>query len=317
VIVVVALNPALDVTHHLDAVDWTGVNRPARVSALPGGKGLNVARTLRQLGAEVLVLSLTGGSTGGAVRARLDAAGVPAVFTEIEAETRRTFAVVDAARGAVALFNEPGPAVSAAEFARLRASYADALAGGCSAVVLSGSLPAGLPDDSYAELVAIARRAGAPALLDTSGAALLAGASAGPAVIKPNLAELAAAVGREVPWRGAGDPRPVLDAAAELAERGPATVVVSLAADGLLALTPDGAWLASGPAVTGNPTGAGDAVVAALAHGLELGRPWPERLRHAAALGAAAAAAPVAGEYRRADYERALADVTVTGLEAG
>jgi tagatose 6-phosphate kinase len=316
VIVVVALNPALDVTHHLDAVDWAGVNRPASVSALPGGKGLNVARTLRRLGADVLLLGLAGGSTGAAVRTGLAAAGVPAIFTDTEAESRRTFAVVDAQRGTVALFNEPGPPVSAAEFARLRASFADALAGGCSAVVLSGSLPAGLPDDSYAELIESARRAGVPALLDTSGAALLAGASAGPAVVKPNLAELAAAVGREVPWRGAGDPRPVLAAAAELRDRGPAAVVVSLGADGLLALTSEGAWLASGPPVAGNPTGAGDAVTAALSHGLELGRAWPERLRHAAALGAATAAAPVAGEYRRADYERALAEVTVTRLEA-
>lgn len=315
-ILVVALNPALDVTHHLDAVDWAGVNRPARVSAGPGGKGLNVARTLRHLGADVLLLSLAGGSTGAAVRAGLAAAGVPAVFTDIEAETRRTFAVVDAGRGAVALFNEPGPPVSAAEFARLRASFADALAG-CSAVVLSGSLPAGLPDNAYAELITIAARAGVPALLDTSGAALLAGASAGPAVVKPNLAELAAAVGRAVPWNGSGDTAAVLGAAAELRDRGPAAVVVSLGADGLLALTSEGAWLTAGRPVGGNPTGAGDAVMAALAHGIELARAWPERLRHAAALGAATAATPVAGEYSRADYERALADVTVTRLELG
>jgi tagatose 6-phosphate kinase len=315
-ILVVALNPALDVTHHLDAVDWAGVNRPATVSAGPGGKGLNVARTLRQLGADVLLLSLAGGSTGTAVRAGLAAAGVPAVFTDIEAETRRTFAVVDAGRGAVALFNEPGPLVSAAEFARLRASFADALAG-CSAVVLSGSLPAGLPDDTYAELITIAAGAGVPALLDTSGAALLAGASAGPAVVKPNLAELAAAVGRAVSWTGSGDAAAVLGAAAELRDRGPAAVIVSLGADGLLALTSEGAWLAAGPPVMGNPTGAGDAVMAALARGLELARAWPERLRHAAALGAATAATPVAGEYSRADYERALADVTVTRLELG
>jgi tagatose 6-phosphate kinase len=250
------------------------------------------------------------------VRAGLAAAGVPAVFTDIEAETRRTFAVVDAGRGAVALFNEPGPLVSAAEFARLRASFADALAG-CSTVVLSGSLPAGLPDDTYAELITIAAGAGVPALLDTSGAALLAGASAGPAVVKPNLAELAAAVGRAVSWTGSGDAAAVLGAAAELRDRGPAAVIVSLGADGLLALTSEGAWLAAGPPVTGNPTGAGDAVMAALAHGLELARAWPERLRHAAALGAATAATPVAGEYSRADYERALADVTVTRLELG
>jgi tagatose 6-phosphate kinase len=89
-------------------------------------------------------------------------------------------------------------------------------------------------------------------------------------------------------------------------------VVVTLGPDGLLAATGDGCWRARAPAaVTGNATGAGDAVAAALAHGLVLGRPWDERLRHAAALGAATAAAPVAGEFRRQDYLGALTAVTV------
>ena len=79
--------------------------------------------------------------------------------------------------------------------------------------------------------------------------------------------------------------------------------MVSLGPDGLLAATGDGCWHARPPAaVTGNATGAGDAVAAALAHGLVLGRPWHERLRHAAALGAATVAAPVAGEFRPQDY---------------
>ena len=88
--------------------------------------------------------------------------------------------------------------------------------------------------------------------------------------------------------------------------------MVTLGPDGLLAATGDGCWRARAPAsVAGNATGAGDAVAAALGHGLVLGRPWDERLRHAAALGAATAAAPVAGEFRRQDYLGALTAVTV------
>ena len=63
-IVVIALNPALDITHHVHGVDWAGVNRPARVQAVPGGKGVNVARTLHALGADVLMLGMVGGGTG-------------------------------------------------------------------------------------------------------------------------------------------------------------------------------------------------------------------------------------------------------------
>jgi len=69
--------------------------------------------------------------------------------------------------------------------------------------------------------------------------------------------------------------------------------------------------------VRGNPTGAGDAVAAGLVHGLVLGRPWEERLRHAVALGTASAVAPVAGEFSHADYADALAGVRVDRGEVG
>src|SRR5262244_4165378 len=72
-ILAVSLNPALDVTHHVTGVDWSGVNRPREIAAAPGGKGVNVARTLRALGCDVLVTGLAGGVTGDAVRAGLDA----------------------------------------------------------------------------------------------------------------------------------------------------------------------------------------------------------------------------------------------------
>jgi tagatose 6-phosphate kinase len=315
VIGVVALNPALDVTHHVDRVDWAGVNRPAAVRAEPGGKGLNVARTLHLLGADVFVLGLVGGSTGDAVRSALNATGVRSAFTHIAGDTRRTFAVVDAGRGDVALFNEPGPPVSARDYARLLAAYLEVVPS-CAAVVLSGSLPPGVPADAYAELIRLAAAAGAPAVLDSSGEALRRGLAAGPAVVKPNLAELEAEVGRAVPWAGPGDPSAVTGAADELRGHGAEAVVVSLGADGLLAVTGEGTWLAApARAAAGNPTGAGDAAVAGLGHGLALGIPWPERLRQAAALGAAAAAAPVAGELRLADYERARAGVAISRWE--
>jgi len=88
-----------------------------------------------------------------------------------------------------------------------------------------------------------------------------------------------------------------------------------MSADGLLAVTGAGTWHAVAPAVDGNPTGAGDAVVAALAQGLTRGSSWPVRLAEAAALGAAAAAAPAAGEFLDEDLARARAGVRVTDLE--
>lgn len=315
-ILVVTLNPALDITHELARVDWAGVNRPAMVLERAGGKGLNVARTLLALGAGVLVTGLAGGRTGEAVRSALAGTGIAARFTPIAGETRRTFAVVDTERGQTALFNEPGPEVSAAEYARFRAGYTDDLAGSA-AVVLTGSLPRGVAGDSYAGLARAAAAAGVPVLLDADGAALRLGVAGGPDVVKPNQAELAAAVGsvHATCAEADGAEAAAVAAAGQLRAVGAGAVVVSLGAAGLLAVTAEGCWRAVPPQrMTGNPTGAGDAVIAGLAHRLVLGCPWPERLRHAVALGAAAAAAPAAGEFRADDYQRALAGASVTRL---
>ncbi len=354
---VVCLNPALDVTHHVPAVDWAGVNRPSAVHARPGGKGLNVARTLRALGAEVLVMGLVGGTTGEAVTAELAALAVPAAFTWVRGETRRTFTVVDGRTGTAALFSEPGPRIAADGYEEFCDRYTSLLAG-CGAVVMSGSLPPGLPPGTYAELIAMAAAAGVPVLLDAHGEALRLGAAAGPEIVKPNLAELEAFAGRPLSgpagsgpagwgpgssgpagWGPGGsgpagsgpagsgpagsglagsgrvrvDRQAVAAAAQELRAAGPAAVVVSLGADGLHADTREGCWQAVPPTVVaGNATGAGDAAAAGLAHALALGHPWDERLRHAVALGTAAALAPVAGEFSPADYAAVRAGVTVT-----
>ena len=312
-IVVVCLNPALDVTHHVGAVDWGGVNRPRAVRARPGGKGLNVARTLHALGVDVLVLGLAGGVTGDGVEAALRELGVPAALTPVAGETRRTFTVVDdsVADHGVTAFHEAGPEAGEEEFAGFRRGYEQALEA-ATAVVLSGSLPPGLEAGTYATLIETAAAAGVPAVLDTHGEALRRGAAAGPAIVKPNLAELAALAGRPLsPGVDRAADRATVEAAAGELD-GAEAVVITLGPDGLLAATGDGCWRARPPAaMAGNATGAGDAVAAALAHGLVLGRPWDERLRHAAALGAATAAAPVAGEFRHQDYLGALSAVAV------
>jgi len=330
-ILVVCLNPALDITHQVASVDWSGVNRAHLVLDRPGGKGTNVARILHSFGISVSLTGLAGGATGAAVSAGLDRLGVPTAFTPIAGETRRTFSVVDdsmvGGRGQVALFNEPGPEVSRAEFARFRRDYDNALAG-ASVVVLSGSLPPGLPADSYAGLIAAAAKSGVPAVLDTSGDALRSGLSAGPAIVKPNLDELGSLTGAgsappgSAPLRaalrsaaGEIDLAAVTMAAAELRADGADAVVASLGPDGLLAVTGGGCWRARVTVVAdGNATGAGDAVTAALAHGLLVGRPWPQRLRHAAALGSAAVMSAAAGEFSAVDYQARLRTATVSSV---
>jgi 1-phosphofructokinase family hexose kinase len=313
-ILAVTLNPALDVTHHVRHADWDGVNRPHQVRTRPGGKGLNVARVLRTLGADVRAIGLAGGLDGQAVREGLAAAGVPAAFTLIAGPTRRTFTVVDEAAGRVAAFNEPGPAVADDEYRLFLTLFGRSLAG-CSVAVLSGSVPPGVPASGYAALTRTAAAAGVPVILDADGPALEHALAAGPAVVKPNLAELERVAGRGLRAGDEPDLAAVADAARELTAAGAGAAVVSLGPRGLLAVTPDGAWLAAPAArAAGNPTGAGDAVVAGLALGLSLGRRWEERLRSCAALGAAAVAAPAAGDISLDDYRRELDRVELAAM---
>src|SRR5262249_27087662 len=149
------------------------------------GKGVNVARMLRALGAEVTLAGLAGGAAGDELAQRLCGTGIKLALTPIRGQTRRTFTVVDSDRNQAALFNEPGPAIGTGEFAEFGVRYEKAVAG-CSAVVLAGSLPRGVGDAAYAGLIEAASATGALTILDTSGEPLRLGAAAAPTLVKPN-----------------------------------------------------------------------------------------------------------------------------------
>ncbi|MGI5231672.1 1-phosphofructokinase family hexose kinase [Actinoallomurus sp. CA-142502] len=284
-IVTITPNLALDVTYAVTELRPGETNRVDSVHARAGGKGVNVARVLRSLGHDVLVLGLAGGPTGEAVRADLEASGLAHDLVPAAGETRRTVTVV--AGDEATMLGEPGPAVAPEEWAALEARVPDA-----DALVISGSLPPGVDGEAVAGLTARLSARGVPVIVDTSGEALLRAAPHAWAV-KPNAEELAGTTGTDDPVAGAR----MLGASA---------VVVSLGADGLLAVTAGGVHRAAPPRrVSGNPTGAGDAVVAALAAGVAAGGAvsWPGLLADAAALSAAAVLAPLAGSFDRSAYE--------------
>ena len=293
-ILTVTLNAALDVTYRVERIRWGETNRVRDVTARGGGKGVNVARVLRALGEDAVVTGMAGGHTGQAIRDDLAAAGIPEQLMEIAAESRRTLVVAQKDR-TIPLY-EPGPKTTAAEWRTFLDRYRELLHS-AEAVVLSGSLPGGVPAGAYATLAAQAGERGLPVVLDADGDALRLGLAARPTVAKPNRRELSAALGA-----GVGNP---LEAAERLRRAGAGAVVVTLGEDGLVAATPDGCWAAPPPElVTGNPTGAGDAVAAALVLGLVRGRSWPDIIASAAAMGAAAARTPVAGEIDLACLDR-------------
>ncbi|MFF1721781.1 1-phosphofructokinase family hexose kinase [Streptomyces sviceus] len=302
-ILTVTLNTALDITYRVPSLRPHTSHRVTEVVERPGGKGLNVARVLAALGHEVTVTGFTGGATGRIVQDQLTAVpGLVDALVPVTGPTRRTVAVVDERSGDTTQLNEPGPTVTPEEWSAFQETYED-LVPSVSAVALCGSLPPGVPVGAYAGLIRTAKAAGAPVLLDTSGEALRRGVAARPDILKPNADELSELTGSHEPLRATQDAR----------RRGALAVVASLGKEGLLAVTPEGRWRAAPPAaVHGNPTGAGDAVTAALLSGLVGQLPWPTRLTHAVALAAATVRSPVAGEFDRATYEDLLNRVTVT-----
>ncbi|MFV0129210.1 1-phosphofructokinase family hexose kinase [Streptomyces sp. HMX112] len=300
-ILTVTLNTALDITHRVPALVPHTTHRVTDVIERPGGKGLNVARVLAALGHETVVTGFAGGPAGEVLRGLLAPLPVRDALVPIGGTTRRTVAVVDTATGDTTQLNEPGPAVTPAEWSAFLDAYGTLLAG-ADAVALCGSLPPGVHVGAYAELVRRARAAGVPVLLDTSGEPLRRGIAARPDLVKPNADELARLTGAREPLRATRDAR----------RRGAHAVVASLGPEGLLAVTPDGAWRAVPPArVKGNPTGAGDSAVAGLLSGLVEGLSWPERLRRAVALSAATVLAPAAGEFAEEAYRELLEQVAV------
>jgi tagatose 6-phosphate kinase len=288
VIVTVCLNPAIDVTYRVLELSVGRSHRVLEVHARAGGKGVNVARVLHQLDEPVTVAALCGGATGAEIAADLQRSGLPAAFTPISGQSRRTVTVVDARDATV--FNEPGPPVSAAEWTAFTTAFGEIAKTG-RVVVASGSVPPGCPDTAYAELVAIARANGAAVVLDAEGEQLRHALGARPDVAKPNAAEVAHLFGRPVTTR-----QDARDAAQLLCDSGAEAGIVSLGAEGFVAVTPSAVFDVRLPRrIRGNQTGAGDALAGAIARGLARHDPWPELLADAAALSAAAVAVPVAG----------------------
>jgi 1-phosphofructokinase family hexose kinase len=309
VILTVTLNPAWDVTYPVPALVPGSTHRVGRAAGQAGGKGVNVARVLAAMGQPVLATGVLCGDPGRAVAADLEAAAVPAAFADggDHTRTRTTVTVVDAAAGHEAtVFNEPGPEPGALDWPRLLGHLRPLIAASA-LVVLSGSLPPALPADAYATLIEAARAAGVPTILDTDGVALTAALAARPDLVKPNRDELARATGTADLRGGA---RALLDA-------GAGSVVVSDGPAGLLAVAPGELVTARPPALDAvNPTGAGDAAVAALATGLVARLPWAPLLRRAVAWSAASVLEPVAGALSPAQADR-LADLVDVDVPCG
>ena len=326
-ILVVTPNPAVDVTYRVAEQRIGETQRVLEVQRRPGGKGLNVGRVLAATGVPTHAVLPLGGDGGQWIAHALDDLGLAHTETAVRGETRTTVTVVDDLAHPT-MFGEPGPVLSSDEWDAITSAVEQLLddvdAGGtrgaadappAAALVVSGSLPRDTDPTVVARWVTAARRRGVLSVVDCSGTALLAAASAGATVCKPNREELLEATGTDDERSGA----------LRLLGLGAAVVVVSRGTDGIAAHTTEHVLeVPAVPGVSGNPTGAGDAATAGLVSVLVdvlvgAGLPGPDgsvpapddatlfrALRSAAAHGAAAVLQPVAGVVDPADVQRFL-----------
>ncbi|MDQ6715772.1 MAG: PfkB family carbohydrate kinase, partial [Actinomycetota bacterium] len=172
-ILTVTLNAALDVTYEVASLTPHRTHRVQAVHHRAGGKGVNAAGVLTTLGVPATATGLLGGRAGEDIVADLDRRGIAHAFFRCAEESRRTVNVVSVDDGDATIFNEPGPVVSPSEWDDLLAGLPPLIEStGCTAVVLAGSLPRGVPADAYGQLVAAVRGRGARVVLDADGAAL-------------------------------------------------------------------------------------------------------------------------------------------------
>jgi 1-phosphofructokinase len=286
-IVTLTPNPSVDRTVSITALQRGEVQRATASRIDPGGKGVNISRALTAHKARTLAVLPAGGPEGHLLAELLGEAGIDVSAVPIEGSIRANIALVEP-DGTTTKINEPGPHLSAAEIGALFACAEATLGRHPSWLVGSGSLPPGVDQDLYAELVHRCRDAGVRVAIDTSGQALLNAVAAEPDLIKPNLEELEELVGASLNTLG-----DVRTATIDLVTRGVATVVVSMGRYGALLVTASVTAHAVAPVSSPLSTvGAGDALLAGYLYATSSGSTPVEALSTGVAWGAAAVSLP-------------------------
>jgi 1-phosphofructokinase family hexose kinase len=309
-IICVSANPALDRRLRVDSLEAGEVNRAHGAEASAGGKAAHVAMCGRALGADVTWIGFLGGPIGQVCGEELRKLVIAVVPVETKATTRVNVEVIEDS-GRITEVLEPSGQPSPDEQAEMLRVFREGLCGKWKGgiVVISGSLPAGVPQTFYVPFIQAARAAGSRVLLDTSGDALLPGIHAGPNFVKPNRREAESFLSRSI--------RDIQDATAavrELTGRGAGSAAITLGAAGLV-------WLESrtSPVRIARPpqlkaistVGCGDATLAGFAYAMLQRLSSDDTVRLASACGAANCLAEFAGRISAEDVQTLIPQIEV------
>lgn len=304
------LNPAVDRELTVPAIEYDAVLRATKAQVDFGGKGFNVSRLLKGMDVPSTAVGFLGGKAGEILQEGLQALGIFTEFVWVPGETRTNVSIVTPAGGHYIKVNEKGPVIGPEKQQELLAKI-ESLAHAGDWWVMAGSLPPGVPDGFYAQIVSVLNRHGAMTFLDTNGEPLRLGCLEKPYLVKPNTEEARAITGLPL-----GSPVEIAQAAAEIRKLGAQNIVISMGKAGALLQTAEGTWLTHSPKIVEkNPIGAGDSMVGGLVLALTLGHSLKDSLGWGVASGAATASLSGTEVGSRALIESLLAQVRFESLE--
>jgi len=313
-IITVTLNAAIDKSLSVPNFRLGRRHRTVEQTTMAGGKGVNVARTLKTLGQPVIATGFAGGPTGVRIVDQLTDESILNDFVRIREESRTNTAVLDPTNGVQTEINERGPQVSARELELFREKLVY-LAQGARMIVFAGSLPRGVEPDFYATMIRELRKLPVEVLVDTDGEPLRQAVRAEPTVVSPNLAEAEELVGHEFM-----DESDMVSAVRELGALGPREAIMT---------TPDGCFACLrgegglqllrariDPREPVAAVGSGDAFLAGFVAARYAGSPPAECLRFGVACGAESTQRLGAGLIDAREVDRLVPEVDVTEVVA-
>ena len=312
-IITVTLNAAIDKSLAVPNFRLRRRHRTVEQRTVAGGKGVNIARTLKSLGQPVIATGFAGGATGTRIVEQLTEESILNDFVRIREESRTNTSVLDPTTGEQTEINERGPSVTEPELELFRDKLLY-LARGAAIVVFAGSLPRGVEPDVYASLIHDLERSEVTTVVDTDGEPLRQAVRAEPDLVSPNVLEAEELVGHEF----ASEEERAL-AMAEITELGPNEVIMTLP-DGCLAqvLVDGQPQLKRAQIEQREPIakrGSGDALLAGYLAARYEGRPQDQCLRFGVACGAESTARFGAGSIDAREARRLMGGVELEIVE--
>ncbi|MBC7958571.1 MAG: 1-phosphofructokinase family hexose kinase [Vallitaleaceae bacterium] len=305
-ILAITMNPAIDKIYFVPQYTLGEVHRPHQMIASPGGKGLNVARVAKLMGEDVTASGLLGGGNGNFIREKIKDLGLIDGFLEISGETRICINVTNPENDLCTEVLEPGPIITEAEASQYLVVFTS-LVQYADVVTLSGSLPNGLMDNYYQQLITLAKEAGKKVLLDSSGTAFLNGLKAKPTLVKPNDDEIKSVYTEELKTR-----QDYIQAIHKFKALGIEWPVISRGKVGAIVGLTEGIFEVKPPVVrVVNSVGSGDSFIAGCAVGISRGLSEVDWIRMGAACGTANTQYAQTGFVERETVEKYFKQITV------